>query len=220
MLRYKNLIIIGTSHIAIESIKEVEATLLKIKPNIIALELDKLRFNALVSGQRRARLRDITDIGLNGYFFNLIGAWVEKRLGKIVNVKPGSEMKKAIEISKQINAKICLIDQDIRITLKRISKRLTWKEKFTFLSDIIKGIFTKQRIKIDFTKVPDKGLIKKLTKDLKERYPTLYNILIKDRNEILAKNLKKIISDDKQVVVILGAGHEDDVLALIKNDYK
>ena len=42
-LKYKNLIIIGTSHIAKQSLEEVQRTIEKEKPEIIALELDKKR---------------------------------------------------------------------------------------------------------------------------------------------------------------------------------
>ena len=220
METYKNLVIIGTSHISIESIKEVESTILNLKPEIVALELDKLRFRALTSKNRKISFKDIVNIGIKGYLFNIIGAWIEKQLGKIVNVKPGSEMIKAIETAKKINAKISLIDQDIRITLKKISSQLTWKEKFKFIKDIFKGMLSKNKIRIDLTRVPEKKMINKLIKKLKMDYPTLYKIIIEERNFIIARNLNKLISTNKSVVAVIGAGHEEDVLKIIKNENK
>ena len=41
-----------------------------------------------------------------------------KKLGKIVNTKPGDEMRAAIKLAKENNIKIALIDQRIEITLK------------------------------------------------------------------------------------------------------
>ena len=43
MIKYKNLAIIGTSHIAIESIKKVEEMISRQKPSTVAIELDKKR---------------------------------------------------------------------------------------------------------------------------------------------------------------------------------
>ena len=200
--------------------REVESVILKNKPEIVAIELDRVRFNSLMSKDRKISIRDITKIGFKGYLFNIIGAWIEKQLGKIVNVKPGSEMLKAIEIGKKVDSKIALIDQDIRITLKRLSKELTWKEKFTFVKDLVKGLVSRKKIKIDLTKVPSKKLIKSLIEKLKKDYPNLHKVLIEERNIILAKNLNKLLSTNKTIVAVIGAGHTEEVLDLIKNENK
>ena len=217
MEKYKNLTIIGTSHIAIQSIKEVKEVLLKEKPNIIALELDKKRFYALLSKKRKISIRDILRLGLKGFILNLVGAWIEEKLGKIVKVKPGSEMKTAIKIARKLKSKIALIDQDIETTLKKLSKNITWKEKLRFVFSIFKAFFKRPKIKIDLTKVPSKKIIKRLTDKLKEDYPSIYNILIKERNGIMAKNLNKLMETNKSIVAVVGAGHEEDLIKLIKN---
>ena len=68
--------------------------------------------------------------------------------------------------------------------------------------------------------VPNKKIIKKLTDKLKERYPNFYKVLIEERNEVIAGNIKKLMNSnsDKKILVILGAGHIDDVLGLVKSD--
>jgi len=220
MISYKNLTIIGTSHIAIESIREVQTTILNTKPEIIALELDQNRLNALMSNKKeKLRLAHIKALGVKGFLFNLIGAWIEKKLGQIVKVKPGSEMKIAAELAIQLKSKIALIDQDVRITLKKLSKSITLKEKFNFLADIFKAvILRKQEIKIDLRKVPSQKVIKTLLSKVKKRYPSVYRVLIKERNEIMAKNLYTLISTNKEskILAIVGAGHEEELINLIK----
>ncbi len=217
MIIYRNLTIIGTSHIAKESIVEVKKNINEQKPDIVALELDRLRFEALFyNKKRKTSLRDIFDIGIKGFLFNLIGAYVENKLGKMVNVKPGSEMKAAIFAAKENKADIALIDQDIRITLKSLSKAFGWKERFKFLADLIRNIFKREKINIDLTKVPDKALVKKLTGRIKKDYPSIYKALIEDRNKVMAKNLYKLMSTDKKIIAVVGAGHEDDIIDLMK----
>ena len=125
-MKYKNLIIIGTSHIAKQSMKVVTSTVEKEKPEILAIELDRKRFYALTHDiKRKLKLSDIRRIGFKGFLFNVIGAWIENKLGKMVGVKPGAEMLTAINLAKKHKIKIAVIDQDIEITLRRISKELT-----------------------------------------------------------------------------------------------
>src|SRR3989344_9574591 len=179
-MKYKNLVILGTSHIAKQSLDEVKRYIEEEKPDVIAIELDAKRLPALMSkAPRKIQLRAIRQIGVKGFVFSLIGAWAEKKLGKLVGVAPGSEMKQAVQIAKKNNIKIALVDQDIEITLKRLSKTLTWKEKWNFALDIFKAAFSKgERIEFDLRTVPESRIIKKLTDQLKSRYPNVYNVLI------------------------------------------
>ncbi len=218
MMHYKNLYLIGTSHIATESIQEVEQTIKKEKPAIVALELDHARFQALHSKtERTPSLRDIARLGVKGYLFARIGHYVEHKLGSIVGVKPGSEMLKAAEIAYQEGAKIALIDQPIEKTLHRFSARLTWKEKGRFLYDLLTGFFRKQKITFDLSKVPEKKLIKKMITDVKQKYPSVYKTLIEERNIYMAKRLHNLMQNYEKIVGIVGAGHEEDIISEIKN---
>ena len=52
MIIYKNIIIIGTSHIAPESVKFVKEKIREEKPEIVAIELDKDRMMSLLQQQK------------------------------------------------------------------------------------------------------------------------------------------------------------------------
>jgi len=226
-MRYKNLTVIGTSHIAKQSLKEVESTFLKQNPDIIALELDKKRFFALTQENRATKLsfKDLRKIGFKGLLFNLLGAWIEQKLGKLVGVKPGSEMVVAIKLAKKHKKNIALIDQDIEITLRKISSAISFKEKMNFVVDILKGIFFKKSelkrlgIKeIDLTKVPSKKIVNKIIKEVQKRYPNLYRVLIEERNQIMASKLYELMKNnpEKKILAIVGACHEKDIIKIIK----
>ena len=220
LMNYKNLVFLGTSHIAKQSLDEVKKYIKEEKPDIIALELDRKRLPSLMrKSPIKMELKAIRHIGLKGFLFSLIGAWAERKLGKLVGIAPGSEMKQAVKIAAKEKIKLALIDQDIEITLKRLSNAITWKEKLNFLADIIKALFTrKKELEFDLTKVPDKKIIKKLTDKLKEGYPNVYKVLIEERNQVIANNIKNLMesNQNKKILVILGAGHVDDVISLIK----
>ena len=124
---FENLIIIGTSHIAKQSLIEVESIILREKPEVVALELDKARYYSLITKEKRkAGIRELRVIGFKGFIFAKFGEYAEKRLGKSVGISPGDEMIKAAETATEIKAKIALIDQKIEITLKNFSKEITY----------------------------------------------------------------------------------------------
>jgi pheromone shutdown-related protein TraB len=219
---YKNLSILGTSHIARQSLEQVAATIESHKPDIIALELDKQRLIALFSSPQKREwlsLKNIRKIGVQGIIFNIIGALIEKKLGKMVGVKPGSEMKLAYRIAQQKKLRVALIDQPIERTLHNFSKKFTWKEKFRLLGDLIKGLFKKgPMIKIDLTKVPEEKMIELMIKEVRKKYPNFYKVLVEDRNKVMANNLAALMNmfPDKRILAIVGAGHGNDLLKLIK----
>ena len=216
----RKLIIIGSSHIAKESLKEVERILHTEKPDIVALELDKARLRSLLDPQeRKIQFSAIRHVGFKGFLFSVFGAWAEKKLGKVVGVSPGSEMLKAVEIAKKEKMKIALIDQPIEITLRKFSKALTWKEKWNFVKDFFKVLVgKKQPITFDLSTVPDSEIIEKMLEEVKISYPNIYKVLIEDRNEVMAYHLKRLqrLHPDEKIVAIVGAGHKKGIEALMR----
>jgi len=172
--------IIGTSHISKQSVDDIKKQFTKNKPEILCLELDKARFNALMSSKKEEKtLKDyvgeIKFIGFKGFIFGLIGAYIEKKLGSSIGTEPGIDMKTAAKLAMKDKIPIFLIDQDIRITLKRFSKSISFKEKLNFVMDIIKSFFgynqfKNMKIKVDLNKVPNKKDIERILKFVKKRY--------------------------------------------------
>lgn len=224
IMKFKNLILVGTSHIAPESVKDVEDAIEKYEPGVVAIELDKKRLYGLLHPtKKKLRLRDIKRIGVKGFLFALLGEWAERKLGEQIGTKPGQEMMKAYRLGRKHHAKIALIDQDIEITLKRISQTFTWKEKWNFFVDIIKAvIFRKPVVDMDLKKVPGKDIIAKLMKETKKRYPNLYKVLVVERNHFMAANLARIMTfyPDDNIVAVIGAGHEKEMKDLVKKYLK
>lgn len=223
---YKNLTLIGTSHISIESVNTIKKQIQENKPDLICLELDKNRFYALVQNKRsRPGLKDIKAIGVKGFLFLIIGGYVERKLGKRVGLEPGAEMLAAIKEAQKNNIALALVDQDIQVTLKKFSKSFSNKEKWNLFKDFFNGIFRRKREvkrlgleKLDLTKVPEHELIKRLMVEVKVRYPNFYKVLVDDRNKVMAKKISALmqLNPDKKILAIVGAGHEKEMLELIK----
>ncbi len=217
-MKFNNLTVIGTSHIARESVKEVEKAILEQKPAIVAIELDESRMQGLLHPRKKKySLKDIKKVGAKGYLFALLGEYVEKKLGKLVGVSPGTEMLTAYKAATSQGARVALVDQDIQVTLKRISSTLSWKEKWHFVVDIAKTVFSKEKVEFDLSTVPPEQLIKKLMTQVKIRYPNMYRVLVVERNQVMAKNLAKLMNEEQGLILaVVGAGHEKELVRLVK----
>lgn len=222
-MKLGNVKIIGTSHIARESVDEVRSYIASKKPDIVALELDPRRAHALLHGTRRARpsFKLIKTIGLNGFLFLALASFLQKKLGRLVGVEPGAEMKAALEAAIREKAKIALIDRRIEITLRRLSKTLTWKERLRFVTDVVSGPFSREMKEFrntDLRKVPAKKLIETVLKRVKRDYPSFYNVLVEERNRHMAVGLVHIVKQnpDSHVLAVVGAGHEEGLAELLR----
>ncbi len=216
----KDIIIIGSSHISRDSAIEVKKTIKEIKPDFVALELDKQRIRALISGkEEQPSIKLIKHIGFGGYLFLKIGKFIEKKLGNIVGTKPGIEMKQAIKSAKEHNCKIALIDQNIQITLKKLSKEFKIRQ---ILKDIIKSLFKKKKLLFDIRKVPSDEIIEKYMLEVKKNYPGIYKVIVEERNQYMADqlfNLKQYFPDAK-IVAVVGAGHKKGMIKILEDKFK
>ena len=91
--------------------------------------------------------------------------------------------------------------------LRKLKAKFTLKEKLRLVKNILLAPFTAQKIKIDLRKVPEQKLINKLTLQLKKDYPSVYEVLIEERNMIMAEKLIKLMQENKKVLAVVGAGH-------------
>ncbi len=217
--------LLGTSHIAQQSVREIKKTIESTSPDIVALELDARRAKSLFSNQKRKiSLGVIPIVGVKGYLFAKIGQIVQQKLGGVVGVEPGADMKEGLVVARKKGLDVALVDQPIEITLKRFSKSLTWRERWHFIADIFGSIFSqkKQLEKLgmqdfDLTKVPEEVVISKMIGFVRIRYPSIYKTLIDDRNRYMVRKLIALQKKHpgKEILAIVGAGHKEGMQELL-----
>jgi pheromone shutdown-related protein TraB len=227
----KEVILIGTSHIARHSVSAVRKIIDKENPEMVAVELDIMRFQALLQKKRKQKFSfyNIRAVGFKGFIFAIIGSYLSKKLGRMVGVQPGADMMAAINEAKGHNLKIALIDRNINITLARFSKFFSWREKWNMIVDVFRGMTSAEKelerlgiSKLDLSKVPPEELIDTLLERTKERYPNLYKVLVSERNVFMTKRIIKLMEQDdiKKLVVVVGAGHKRGMMMLLEDNAK
>ncbi len=217
----KELIIVGTSHIAKQSSEKVRKIIDEDMPDVVGVELDLMRYKSLISKehqkQKQGTYSSIRRVGVKGFVFASIGSFATKRLAKYVGTDPGVDMLEAVRVAHKNKIKVYLIDQNIDITLSKFSKSLTAREIGRFFLDMIKGIFNpkgelkKLGIKrFDLNTVPGEEIIEKMIAYMKKRYPSVYKVLVHQRNIVMSKRIMKLmeLEDVNKMVAVVGAGHQ------------
>jgi pheromone shutdown protein TraB len=131
-------------------------------------------------------------------------------------------MFSAITSAKEINAKIALIDRDINVTLLKLTKNLTFKEKFKIL---FSGFFVPKKdlkkINIDsILKEVEEGkensdMIEQILQIFTEQHKKLKEILIDQRDQYMAYQLQNMPGEN--IVVVVGAGHVNGIINNLNN---
>jgi len=209
--------IIGTGHVLKRSINEVKKEILELRPEFVAVELDKKRYEILKENNFELNFKQNFSID---YFLSPVNivhyllAMLQKEIGKNLNVFPGSEMVEAILCAKKVNAKLVLIDRDIDVTMNRILN-LPLNEKIKMLT------ISSNRLK--FQKIEDlldEENLLKITLTMK-KFPKFYKGLVEERDMYMAMNLFLLQSKfpNANIVAVVGAGHKEGVEKFL-NEFK
>jgi len=216
----KELIIIGTAHISKQSAELVEEVIISEKPDVVCVELDKQRFEALANKKKWENL-DLKSIikqkQLSTLIINILLSAYQKKLGKKLGVNPGIELLKATEVAKENNIPIELGDRDVRITLKRAWRSMSFWQKTKFMTMSLASVFDKEEISEEqLEELKNKDVLSELMSDLGRVMPVLKKVLIDERDSFLAKKIKEV--SGKKIVAVVGAGHLQGIIKKIKSD--
>jgi pheromone shutdown protein TraB len=193
------LTLIGTIHVSAESGKLVSDTILRLKPRIVALELDEGRLSALMTPN--ASNRNPLRAGMSFLFIALL----EKFAGEITGSAPGAEMLRAVEAARMVGSQIQFIDLPIQRTISAI-RTLSRKEKMKLGLDSIVSIFFFPFAKLNMSRLSNE--IENQISLFRQRYPDLSRILIDEREQYMARRLQELHdSTSGLIVAVVGYGH-------------
>jgi pheromone shutdown-related protein TraB len=207
------IIIVGTAHVSEKSINEVNVVIEREKPDIVAVELDRARFQA-IKGEEQVKEVNVKELLSGGKFYYFMLHWllayVQKKIGADTGVKPGAEMMAAIEQAERSGAKIALIDRDIQLTLTRFWNKMSFFEKLKLFGSLVGASLGFGTEEIDMETVTDKDVVTQLVGELRKLAPSAAIVLIDERDAFMAKNLIDL-SNQGKVVAVVGAGHREGI---------
>ena len=205
----KEIHLIGTAHISRESADLVGQFINQKKPDTVCLELCESRYQSLTQESRWQNTNLFKVIREKKAFLllsNLMLAYFQKRIGQKLGIKPGEEMMRAIESAATAGATIHLVDRDIRTTLSRIWRLMGFWAKMKMLAQILASGGELDAIsKEDIENMKKKDVLETLISEIGEELPDVKRILIDERDQYLAHEIRT--SPGRNVVAVVGAGH-------------
>lgn len=216
------IVLIGTAHVSEKSVAEVKATIRNLKPDIVAVELCRGRYDNMKGNVQESQvpIKEILSEGkISYYVIQWLLAYMQKKIGDDMGVKPGAEMLSAIEEAESTGAKVALIDRDIQVTLQRFWGKMKFLEKIKMIGSLLGGLIgIGKGTEIDIDEITEQDVVTALVSELRGFAPTAAEVLIDERDAYLAGNILKVAAGgNKTVVVVIGAGHKPGIINYLKN---
>lgn len=205
--------LLGTAHVSRASADEVRELLAGGDYDAVAVELCPSRYNALLNPDELAKmdlfrvLRDgkapmvVASLALGAY---------QQRLADQFGIEPGAEQRQAIRSAQDSKLPILLIDREIGITLKRVSRNLPWWQRFGLFAGLVASLVTSEEVdEAEIERLKEGDVLESTFAQFAERERHLYQPLIEERDQYMAARLRQEVerSGHANVLAVVGAGH-------------
>ena len=214
----KEIVLLGTAHISKQSIEDVKESIQTEMPDVVCVELDQARYDTLTNPKEWKEI-DIIKLLKEGKGFlllaNLALQAFQKKLGLEMGVKPGDEMKAAIEMSKELNIKTALVDRPVQVTLKRAWAKSSFANKAKLVAIMLSSVFVDEKLSPEeIEKLKMESAMDGVMADVSDELPNIKEVLIDERDQYLASKIWK--TEGKKLIAVLGAGHLPGVERFLK----
>jgi pheromone shutdown-related protein TraB len=217
----RTIVLVGTAHVSRESIEEVRNTIREQKPAMVCVELDKGRYDSIVRKENWEKL-DVIKIFREGRGFlliaNLVLSSFQRRLGSELGVKPGEEMKVAVETAEEMGVPYRFCDREVQTTLRRAWARCGFLGKCKLLASLLSSAFTTEKLSAqEIENLKKASELDGMMAELAEYLPGVKTTLIDERDRYLAVKIRAAAMETApapeapetppRIVAVAGAGH-------------
>ncbi len=217
-LQGREITIIGTAHVSRDSVDEVCAFIRTQQPDDVCVEIDAARYDSLISGKGWSQLNIYQVIRSRKGFLllgNLVLSSFQKRIGMDLGVKPGEEMRAAIETAQANRIPFSFCDRDIQTTLKRAWSMTGFWGKNKLLAALLSSVFSREKFDADeIEKLKQTGAVESMMAELADYLPSVKHVLIDERDRYLATRIFE--SPGERPVAVVGAGHVPGIVAWLE----
>lgn len=213
--------VLGTAHISQKSVDAVAEYIQENKPDTVCVELCEPRKTSMEDPDHWKKL-DIFKVFKEKKMYLLFSSLVlssfQKKIG-FGTVKPGDELRKAMEEGKKIGSKIIPIDRNIQTTLKRTWAHVGFFSRMYLGSLLVSSLVIKEPVTEEsIEKMKSEDVLGDLFTKLPVRYQKVKEVIIDERDQILAQNIRKAAKESKSLFAVVGAGHLQGIQKHISGD--
>jgi len=211
----REIILLGTAHVSRESASLVANVIAEERPDTVCVELCDSRYQSMTKKNQWQETDLVKVIKEKKAFLllsNLLLAHFQKKIGHRLGVKPGEEMMQAIQSAEAVNAHVHLADRDIRTTLSRTWRLMSFWTKVKLAAQLIVSVGETDKLEQeDIEKMKQEDVLETLLSEIGETLPELRHVLIDERDQYLAHKIRT--APGKKIVAVVGAGHVPGIQA-------
>ncbi len=218
-IRDNDVVIIGTAHVSKKSVEEVTTAIEDLKPDIVAVELCESRYRALTGQEETGEIQIKELLSGNKLYLILVQlflAYIQKKIGAEMGVKPGSDMIAAIDAAHNTGARVALVDREIGVTIQRFWSSMRFREKVKLIASLIPAAFGRGGEEIDMDEITQDDVVAQVIEEFRKISPHAAQVLIDERDAYIARNLIRLSGSGK-VVAVVGAGHREGISRYLAN---
>ncbi len=205
--------LLGTAHVSKASAEKVKDLLKTGAYDAVAVELCPSRYNAIVDPDALVKM-DLFQMIREGkatmVTASLALSAYQQRLADQFGVKPGEEMRVAVEIAKQAKLPVLLIDREVGITLKRVYRNVPWWRRLALASGLVVSVVSHEKVtEEEIERLKEGDILETTFAQFADKAKDLYVPLIDERDRYMAARLQEELSTGKvgHVLAVIGAGH-------------
>jgi pheromone shutdown-related protein TraB len=217
----RRFVLVGTAHVSQESADLVREVIERERPDRVCVELDEARFQALSRRDQWESL-DLKQVirkrQLATLLINLLLASYQKKLGGKLGVQPGTELLGAVEVARELDIPTTLCDRNIRITLLRAWRSMSFFQKLKLMSSILAGVFSEAELtEDDLRRLRNQDVLTEMMQELADFMPGLKRVLIDERDLYMVESIRA--AEGETVVAVVGAGHLQGIRAALEGGH-
>jgi len=222
LLPPSEIIIVGTAHVSEKSVREVNNAISREKPDIVAVELCRARYEAIKGNVQNTQV-PIKELLKGGkiyfYIVHMLLAHIQKKFADQMGIQPGAEMIGAIEAAEASGAQVLLIDRNVQVTLQRFWNEMGFIEKIKMMGGLLAAVLGIGGTKdIDMDTITNQDIVSVLVEEFRVSSPNAVKVLIDERDAYMARNLLRAAgSGGKKIVAVVGAGHRAGIQRYLEN---
>jgi pheromone shutdown-related protein TraB len=138
-------------------------------------------------------------------------AYIQKRIGEEMGVKPGSEMLAAAEAAQRVGARVVLVDRDVGITMQRFWSAMGIVEKMKLVYSLIAAsVGWGGEEDIDIDTITQDDVVSQMISEFRKVSPSAANVLVDERDAYISRNLLQLSLEGRTLAVV-GAGHKEGI---------
>ncbi len=212
-LKNAEVTLLGTAHISRASADKVKELLESGHYDSVAVELCPSRHNALINPDALAKMnlfQVIREGKASLVAANLALGAFQQRMAEQMDIKPGAEMRVAIDVANEMKIPVSLIDREIAVTLKRVYRNVPWWQRINIVSGLFASVISRQEVtEEEIEKLKEGDILESAFSQFAQEAKHLYKPLVDERDQYMAARL---IQEDEpashqRILAVVGAGH-------------